>query len=141
MSAMTPAEVHTFLTAGTRTGKLATTRLDGTPHVVPIWFIVRDGDIVFNTQASSVKVKNMRRDPRVAISVDEQIAPYSFVTVQDTPTLQEDDPHLLEIATEIGGRYMGEDRAEEFGRRNGVPSEVVVRVSMERVISAKNVAE
>lgn len=141
MREMTPSEVHSFLMTGTRTGKLATIRPNGRPHVVPVWFVVRDGDIVFNTQASSVKAKNMIRDPRVAISVDEGIAPYSFVTVEGTATLSGDDPNLLEIATQIGGRYMGEDRAEEFGRRNGVSDELVVRVSMDRVVSAMNVAE
>ena len=137
---MTPEEIRAFLLNGTRTGKLATVRADGRPHVVPIWFTLRSDHLVFNTHTSSVKATNMRHEPRVAISVDDQTPPYSFVTIEGIATLGEDDPHLVEIATEIGGRYMGADRAEEYGVRNGVPGELVVRVSMDRVISARDVA-
>jgi hypothetical protein len=44
-------------------------------------------------------------------------------------------------AARIGGRYMGADRAEEFGARNGVPGELLVRVTPERVVSARDVAD
>ncbi len=138
---MTSEEIRRFLVSGTRTGKLATVRADGRPHVVPIWFTLRDDEIVFNTQTSSVKAENMRREPRVAITVDDQTPPYSFVTVEGLATLADADPDLVKIATEIGGRYMGADRAEEYGARNGVPGELVVRVTLDKVISAADVAE
>ncbi len=141
MREMTSEETRAFLRGGTKTGKLATVRRDGRPHVVPIWFTLRDEHLVFNTVTSSVKAKNMRRDPRVAITVDDQAPPYSFVTIEGVATLSDADPDLVEIATEIGGRYMGADRAEEYGARNGVPGELVVRVSMDKVISARDVAD
>lgn len=141
MREMTLEEIRAFLLSGTRTGKLATVRVDGRPHVVPIWFTLRDDDLVFNTHMASVKAKNMRREPRVAITVDDQAPPYSFVTVEGVATLIDADPDLVDIATEIGGRYMGADRAGEYGARNGVPGELVVRVSMDKVISAADVAD
>ena len=140
MRDMTFEEIKAFLLTGTRTGKLATVRDDGRPHVVPIWFTLRDDHLVFNTHSSSVKAQNMRREPRVAVTVDDQAPPYSFVTIEGVATLTDADPELLEIATDIGGRYMGADRAEEYGARNGVPGEVVVRISMGKVISAIDVA-
>lgn len=140
MREMTLEEIRAFLLSGTRTGKLATVRVDGRPHVVPIWFTLRDDDLVFNTHMASVKAKNMRREPRVAITVDDQAPPYSFVTVEGVATLIDADPDLVDIATEIGGRYMGADRAGEYGARNGVPGELVVRVSMDKVTSASDVA-
>ena len=140
MREMTLEESRTFLLSGNRTGKLATVRGDGRPHVVPIWFTLRDDHVVFNTHLSSVKARNMRREPRVAITVDDQTPPYSFVTIEGIATLTDADPDLTEIATHIGGRYMGADRAEEYGARNGVPGELVVRVSMDKVISAFDVA-
>ena len=140
MRDMSPEEVRTFLTSGTKTGKLATVRADGRPHVVPIWFTVRDDRLVFNTHTSTVKAANMRREPRVAISVDVQQPPYSFVTIEGTAALSENDPELLQIATDIGGRYMGDARAVEYGTRNGVPGELVVRVSIDKVIAARDVA-
>lgn len=138
---MNPQEVTAFLLAGTRTGKLATVRTDGRPHVTPVWFTVRDDHLVFNTHASSVKAKNMAGEPRVAVTVDDQDPPYSFVTVEGIARLADEDPDLVEVATEIGGRYMGPERAEEYGERNGVPGELVVRVSMDKVISARAVAD
>jgi PPOX class probable F420-dependent enzyme len=138
---MTPEEIRSFLMTGTRTGKLATIRADGRPHVVPIWFVLRDDHLVFNTHTDSVKARNMRREPRVAISVDDQTPPYSFVAIEGVAAIGENDPELLQIATEIGGRYMGADRAEEYGARNGVPGELVVRVSMDKVIAARDVAD
>jgi PPOX class probable F420-dependent enzyme len=141
MRDMTPEEIEAFLLTGTRTGKLATVRGDGRPHVVPVWFILRDDHLVFNTHASSVKAKNMRREPRVAVTVDDQAPPYSFVTIEGRAGLTEGDPDLVDIATRIGGRYMGADRAGEYGSRNGVPGELVVRVSMDRVISALDVSD
>lgn len=140
MRDMTFEETKAFLLSGTRTGKLATVRDDGRPHVVPVWFTLRDDHLVFNTHSSSVKAENMRRDPRVAVTVDDQAPPFSFVTIEGVATLTDTDPELLEIATDIGGRYMGADRAGEYGARNGVPGELVVRVSMDKVISAIDVA-
>ena len=67
--------------------------------------------------------------------------PYSFVQVQGTATAIEDAQDLLDIATRIGARYMGTHRAEEFGRRNAVPGELVVRVRPTKVISAFNIAD
>ena len=141
MRDMTRDEALAFLMAGTRTGKLATTRSDGRPHVAPIWFTIRGGRVVFSTWEDSVKVANMRREPRVAMCVDDETPPYSFVTVEGAVTLTRDDPDLLAIATEIGGRYMGLDRAEEYGARNAVPGELVVRMTMDTVISGRDLAD
>jgi len=55
-------------------------------------------------------------------------------------TLSEDLEELLRFATAIGGRYMGADRAEEFGQRNGVEGELVVRIRPTRIHGARDVA-
>ena len=55
-------------------------------------------------------------------------------------TVHEDLDELLRFATAIGARYMGQDRADEFGRRNAVPGELLVRVTPERVIAEYDVA-
>jgi PPOX class probable F420-dependent enzyme len=141
MSEMTPEQRRAFLTHGTRTGKLATTRADGQPHVVPIWFVLDGDDIILTTGASSVKARNMRRDPRVSLAVDDQQPPYSFVMLEGAATLTEDAPDLLDWATRIGGRYMGADRAEEYGRRNGVSGELLVRITPKKFTAQANVAD
>jgi PPOX class probable F420-dependent enzyme len=108
---------------------------------MPVWFVLDGEDLVFTTGAESVKGRNLRRDPRAAVVVDEDVAPYSFVHIRGHVTLSEDLEELLRFATAIGGRYMGADRAEEFGRRNAVPGELVVRLRPERVIAEADVAD
>lgn len=134
-------DVIAFLSEGTRTGKLGYVAADGRPLVVPVWFIVGGQTLVFNTDQNTAKARAMRRDPRVTLCVDDEQPPYSFVQVQGTTSISEDPADLLDIATRIGGRYMGADRAEEFGRRNGVPGELIVRITPRKVITAFNVAD
>ena len=137
---MTADEVASFLTQGTRTAKVATVMANGRPHVMPVWFVLDGQDLVFTTGASSVKGRDLRRDPHVAVVVDDEVAPYAFVHVRGRVTISEDLDELLRFATEIGARYMGRERAEEFGRRNAVPGELLIRVVPDRTISETDVA-
>jgi len=137
---MTPDEIHVFLSHGTRTAKLATSGAGGQPHVMPVWFVLDGEELVFTTWGDSVKGRNLRRNPRAAVIVDEEVAPYAFVHIRGRVTLSEDPEELLGFTTAIGGRYMGVDRAGEFGRRNAVPGELLVRLRPERVIAAAAVA-
>jgi PPOX class probable F420-dependent enzyme len=119
MHVMNEAEYQRFLTEGTRTGKLATTRSDGRPHVAPVWFdLDDDGAIVLTTGSDSVKGKTLRRDPQVCLCVDEGTPPYSFVVIDGIAEITEDPGLLSEWTTRIAGRYMGTERAEEYGQRN-----------------------
>lgn len=140
MREMTGYEVQAFLMEGTRTGKLGVVRVDGRPHVTPIWFVLDGEDLVFTTAASSVKGRALRRDPRAALTVDDETPPYAFVAVEGDVTLSEDPAALRHWATVIGGRYMGADRAEEYGRRNGVPGELLARLSPTRIIGRSEIA-
>ena len=134
MDHLTP-EVVAFLSDGTRTGKLGWTAADGRPLVAPVWFVVEDGALLFNTGKETAKGRAVRRDPRVVLCIDLEEPPYAFVQVQGTATISEDPGELLRSATAIGRRYMGADRAEEFGKRNGVPGELIVRVEPTKVIA------
>jgi PPOX class probable F420-dependent enzyme len=142
MRGMNEAEVRAFLTAGTRTGKLAVTRLDGSPMVVPIWFDVDDdGTLVFTTWWESIKGKALRRDGRVSLCVDEDAPPFSYVRVDGVAALSEDPAELLAWATRIAGRYMGSDLAEQYGKRNGVPGELLVRITPTRIVAHADIAQ
>ncbi|MFF9168393.1 MULTISPECIES: PPOX class F420-dependent oxidoreductase [unclassified Streptomyces] len=138
---MTDEEWRAFVSQGTRTGKLATTRADGSPHVAPIWFLLDGDDVVFTTHRETVKGRNLARDGRVALCVDDDRPPFHFVVLQGRARLSEDLDELRGWAARIGGRYMGEDRAEEFGARNGVPGELLVRVTVDKVLAQKAVAD
>jgi PPOX class probable F420-dependent enzyme len=137
---MTAEEIRAFLMHGTRTAKVATVMPSGQPHVMPVWFVLDGEQIVFTTGRDSVKGRDLRRDPRIALLVDDENPPYAFVHVRGKVTISNDLDELLHFATEIGSRYMGADRAEEFGRRNAVPEELLIRVTPERVISNADVA-
>ncbi|OBH50699.1 F420-dependent protein [Mycobacterium sp. E2479] len=110
---------------------------DGRPLVAPVWFVVdigQDGaELAFNTGRDTSKGRALARDPRVVICVDDPHPPYSFVQVQGLATVSEDAHEVRDIATRTGRRYMGAARADEFGRRNGVPGELVVRVRPTKV--------
>jgi len=133
--------VVAFLSAGTRTGMLGYVAADGRPLVAPVWFVVDDGQLAFNTGRDTSKGRALGRDPRVVICVDDPHPPYSFVQVQGVVTVSEDPQDVLDIATRAGGRYMGADRADEFGRRNAVPGELVVRVSPTKVVAGFDISD
>ena len=133
---MTDPKISGFLSAGTRTGKLAYAGADGRPLVAPVWFIVEDGVLVFNTGKDTVKGRALARDPRATLCVDLEEPPYGFVQVQGEAEISEDPGELVRTATAIAARYVGQDRAGEFGKRNGVPGELVVRLRPTKVIAA-----
>lgn len=124
-----------FLTEGRRTGKLGFTAADGRPLVAPVWYIVENGEIVFNTGADTAKGRAVVRDPRVALCVDMEDPPFAFVQVQGLAVTDDDPEELYRTAAACGARYMGPDRADEFGKRNGVPGELVVRIRPTKVVS------
>lgn len=133
-------EQRAFLLQGTRTGKLATVRRDGRAHVVPIWFLLDRDTIVFTTGERSVKMNNLRRSAHVCICVDDETSPYAYIMVEGNASWHTDPQALLQWATRIGGRYMGEERAEEYGRRNGVSGELLVRVTPTSIRFEKDIA-
>ncbi len=124
-----------------RTAKLAVVRADGGPHVAPVW-VQRDGDqIVFMTSADTVKGKAILRDGRVSLCWDDDRPPFHFVTIAGTTTTSTDPDELLRWGTSIAGRYMGDELAEQYGRRNAVPPEMVVRVTPTRVVAKTDVSD
>jgi PPOX class probable F420-dependent enzyme len=141
MPEMSAEQRRAFLQWGTRTGMLATTRPDGRPHVAPVWFVLDGDDLVFTTGADTVKGRSLRRDGRVCLAVDDPTPPFAFVMVEGVASISEDPGPLLDYAIRIGRRYMGEERAEEYGRRNGVAGELLVRVSPTRIVAQDRIAD
>lgn len=142
MSEMTKAEIRNFLMQGTFTGKLGTINKNGTPHVVPIWFILdNENNILFTTGETAVKAKNIRRDNRVRLSIDDQVPLYSFVTIDGIAEIISNEPtEIYKWAKRIAGRYMGNDKAEEYGKRNSSEGEILIKIKPTKVIGLKDVA-
>jgi PPOX class probable F420-dependent enzyme len=134
MAALTP-EVRRFLSSGTRTGKLGWVAPDGRPLVAPVWFVVEGDDLLFTTGADTSKGRAASSDGRLVLTVDLEEPPYGFVQVQAAAAVTDDIAEVKRIATLAGARYMGAERADEFGARNGVPGELGVRLRPTRVIA------
>lgn len=143
---MSSKEIKRFLIQGTFTGKLATVKKDGSPHVVPIWFVLDSddnsiGDIVLTTGGTSVKARNIQHDNRVSVSIDDQIPTFSFVVIFGTAKIyhpKQDD--LFKWATKIAQRYMGKENAEKYGRINSGEGTVLIRIKPTRIIAEKETA-
>jgi PPOX class probable F420-dependent enzyme len=124
-----------------RTAKLAVVRVDGSPHVAPVWVDLDGDELVFMTSATTIKGKAILRDPRVCLCFDDESPPFTFLTIAGTATTSTDPDELLRWGTRIGGRYMGADRAEEYGRRNAVPPEMLVRVTPTKITGEIDIAD
>ena len=140
MSRMTREECLRFLVDKARTAKIGTVRPDGRPHVAPVWFAMDDDVLVFTTWTDTVKARNLRNNPEVSICVDDESPPFAYVQFEGRAEIVDDMDRLLRWATSIGGRYMGQDAAEAFGKRNAVPGELLVRVSPTRIFGEENIA-
>ena len=139
---MTGDEIRAFLLHDpARTGKVATVRADGRPHVAPIWFDLDGENIVFTTWHETVKAANLQHDPRVALSVDDETPPFAFALVEGSAEIEKEADNLLYWTTRIAGRYMGRALAETFGQRNAVSGEWLIRVTPEKMIGRRNIAD
>jgi PPOX class probable F420-dependent enzyme len=137
---MTEDQIREFLAFGTRTAKVATVAGDGRPHVMPVWFVLDGEELVFTTGRDTLKGRHLRREPRIALCVDDDQPPFAFVSVRGRARLIEEADDLLDWATRIAERYVGPDQAEAYGRRNAVPTELLVRVTPERIVAEADVA-
>jgi PPOX class probable F420-dependent enzyme len=138
---MTKEEYKSFLRGRVRTAVLATVRADGRPHAAPIWFDLDGDTFVFTTGEDTVKGRNMRRDPRVSLCIDEEEPPFHFVVIEGTAELTAEHPDLLDWSTRLGSRYMGPERADEYGQRNAAPGELLVRVTPHKILAYKNISD
>ena len=88
---------------------LATVGADGTPQVTPVWFDYDGTHLRFNTAKGRVKDRNLRRQPAVALSIQDPDNPYRYVQVRGRVVgVTEDgaDAHIDALAK----KYLGQDR-------------------------------
>ena len=96
-------QVERFL-RGRHIAVLTTINADGTPLQTPIWYLYRDGLIYMRTNSQSAKVRNIRRDPRASLCVQDEWPPYRGVTVKGTATVQ---PKQSELSASMSRHYLG----------------------------------
>ena len=135
MAKMTGPELDAFLRE-TRIAKLATLNADGSPTVVPVWFEWDGATATVFTEGTSPKVKRIRRDPRVALSVEEPVGvPERWVTIEGIAVVESEGGFAL--AQRLAPRYYTRERASaalaEWGR--AADSWVVLRITPQRIRS------
>jgi PPOX class probable F420-dependent enzyme len=114
---------------GPNFASVATVMPDGAPHVSTIWIDIDGDDVVFNTSEGRVKMQNLRRDPRVAISVFDRNDPYEQVVIRGTVVdIRRDgaDDHIDRLAK----KYLGLD---EYPWRESGEQRLIVRVRLDRI--------
>jgi PPOX class probable F420-dependent enzyme len=123
-----PAEAKEFI-LGKNIGNLATLMPDGSPHVAPVWVDLEDNYILVNTAEGRQKVKNIRRDPRVAIDILNSKNPYEMMTFRG---------RVVEITTDgasehidkLSRKYLGTD----YPNRQPGEQRVIVRIEPEKIL-------
>ena len=101
--------VRTFLNER-RFAVLATINDDGSPQLTVMWYLLRDDTIILNTTWSRVKGRNLQRDPRLSICVEDG---YRFVSVSGAATFDDDQRVAQADIRELAIRYDGPEEGEQ----------------------------
>jgi PPOX class probable F420-dependent enzyme len=117
MPVMNDEERDAFLAEPGVLMRISVVREDGSPLVTPIWFVYEDGAIYFTPRAASEWFRCLRRDPRVALCIDEQPLPYRKVLLEGRAELVHDlgeDDAWRDRYRRIAGRYVPAREAEAY---------------------------
>ena len=127
---LTPTEIDAFL-AEPNIAVVATAGPSGKPHAMPIWYLWRNGKVLFHTGGDSKKMRNLRANERISVVVDTKVAPYKVVVIEGKARELPGDHSL---AREIAVHYLGEKQGERYASQSTEPG-VLVEVTPARVIS------
>ena len=114
---------------GKNLAHIATLMPDGSPHVTVVWIDIEGDRILFNTAEGRVKPRNLRRDPRVAISIVDSNNPYAEASIRGRVieiTAQGADEHIDKLAK----KYLGQDT---YPMRRSDETRLIVVIEPEHV--------
>ena len=135
MANLTPQEIDAFLSQP-RTAQLVTLRASGAPHVAPVWFLWDAGRALVMADAGAIKVRNIRRNPAVALCVCTPDHPYEFVTLEGRADVSSGG--LEDMVRRTCVLYEGPERGAEFaGELLADERLALITISVDRVISWK----
>jgi PPOX class probable F420-dependent enzyme len=132
---MTAEEADAFL-AEEKTVTCATNGRNGYPHLMPLWFVLRDGRIWAWTYAKSQKVKNLERDPRATLQVETglEYAELRGVMLRCDVEIHRDVDVVTDFAMELVERYAGGAEATREAFAKQAPKRVALEfVERDRV--------
>jgi len=134
---MSPGDLRAFLEEG-RVVQVASLHRDGRPHLVPMWYVVDDGKVVFRSFTRSQKIVNLRRDPRLSVLVErgETYSELQGVMIEGRARLIDDPAYVLALYGKMAAKYAmvgpapkvlsPEELAASFGRYAAKNTAVVV---------------
>ena len=135
MATMSREEIDKFLSQP-RTAQLVTLRAGGTPHVAPVWFLWDQGRALVMADGGAIKVRNIRRNPAVALCVSTPDHPYEFVTLEGRADLESGG--LEDMVRRTCILYEGPERGAEFAvELLGGERLALITITADRVISWK----
>jgi len=117
MPKLSDDEVRAFLDERGHLARIGTVDADGMPRVVPLWFIVIGTDLLFTPRSPAVIWKNIERDQRVGMSIDEEASPWRKVTVQGHAVVRHlpgDDDAWRDVYRRIAKRYVSDASADAY---------------------------
>src|SRR5580704_11726496 len=117
MPKLTDQEMMDFLAERSHLARIATVRADGSPSVVPVWFIFEGGKVLITPRKHSAFLQNLRREPRVAITIDEEAGRYRKVLFEGKAEIlfePGDDRKWDDVYRRIACRYVDEASADYY---------------------------
>jgi PPOX class probable F420-dependent enzyme len=110
---------------------VATINPDGTPHQSVMWYDLHGDELIINTQAHAVKVKNLRSDPRIYVCVEDE---YHYVSVEGRAEIDDDPARTQADIAALTERYEGPDARERMVRHAfSKQQRVTIHIAIERV--------
>ena len=135
MAKLSQAELVQFLDAA-HVAHIVTLRPNGKPHVAPVWYVCDGASAVVMAGQEAIKVKNIRRNPVVSLSVATAQRPYQYLIIEGRATVTKDD--LARQVHRICVRYDGPERGEAFARELLAEERMVLlSIEIDRMISWK----
>jgi PPOX class probable F420-dependent enzyme len=117
MPKLTKEELDQFLDEPGHLLRIGTIDADGYPSVLPIWFIRQGDDVLFTPRGPSAFLQDIRRDPRVGLSIDEDPLPYRKVTIRGTARIVHEpgnDDEWRDLYRRTAKRYVDEEAADAY---------------------------
>ena len=137
MADLSPQEISDFIERGAHLAHVATVRPDGRPHVAPVSFGSWDGKAYICVYEGTVKLDNLRRDPRVALSIATDQRPYQYVILEGEGRITDDNRD--QVLERIVAGYVGPERGSALARevlaRAGRTPLRVLEVPIDRLLS------
>ncbi len=124
---MTKEEREAFL-AGVHVGVLAVDEPGRGPLAVPVWYLYEHGEVVISTEGASLKVELLRAAGRATLTVQNEAAPYQYLSLEGPVTVESTDRDWLELAS----RYLGPELGASYVASNPTTDDsVLVRITPE----------